>query len=141
MASVASVLDGCWEPARERQHHVPGEAGIWFLLFGDMAVFTMLFGVYLQYRAKQPDVFAQSQDTLHRDLGARNTLLLLASSLLVVLATRAVRGASRQLAPRLIVGAFAFGVGFIVSRHSSTTRCSPPDTRRRRTSSTCTTSC
>jgi nitric oxide reductase NorE protein len=113
MTSTATVVDEQGERA-PRQYHVPGEVGLWILLFGDMAVFAVLFAVYLQRRGQQPALFASSQDTLNRNLGALNTLLLLASSLLVVLATRAVRGASRARAPRLVAGAFAFGVGFIV---------------------------
>ncbi|WP_250292260.1 cytochrome c oxidase subunit 3 [Frankia sp. CiP1_Cm_nod1] len=96
-----------------REHHIPGEAGLWLLLFGDMTVFAVLFCVYLNQRGKQLEVFAHSQGTLNRDLGALNTLLLLSSSLLVVLATRAVRGAARRSAPRLLVGAIAFGLGFV----------------------------
>jgi hypothetical protein len=30
--------------------HVPGEPGIWVLLFGDLGLFTVLFAVYLQHR-------------------------------------------------------------------------------------------
>jgi heme/copper-type cytochrome/quinol oxidase subunit 3 len=34
---------------------VPGEPGIWILLFGDLALFTVLFSVYLMQRGKEPD--------------------------------------------------------------------------------------
>ncbi|MVU80791.1 cytochrome c oxidase subunit 3 family protein [Nocardia sp. ET3-3] len=94
--------------------HVPGEAGLWVLLFGDMLVFTMLFGVYLYQRRQQPRLFEEFQATVDRNLGTLNTLLLLVSSLLVVLATRAVRrSAQRHLAPRLLLGAITCGIGFV----------------------------
>ncbi len=99
-------------PARSR--HIPGEAGLWVLLFGDMTVFAVLFAVFLTHRGEQPAVFAASQGTLDRGFGAFNTLLLLTSSLLVVLATREVRGPSPERAPRLLTGAMACGAGFIV---------------------------
>lgn len=99
-------------PSVER--HVPGEPGLWILLFGDMALFTVLFAVYLVHRGAQPALFAESQATLNRALGATNTVVLLASSLLVVLATRAVRhDATRRYAPNLVLGAIACGLCFI----------------------------
>jgi nitric oxide reductase NorE protein len=97
-----------------RQRHVPGEAGLWVLLFGDMGVFALLFGIYLAHRGQQPDLFARSQNTLNRNFGALNTLLLLTSSLLVALATRAVRQEPRRDASRLMTGAFVGGLGFVV---------------------------
>lgn len=92
---------------------VPGEAGLWILLFGDMTVFAVLFAVYLQQRSRQPALFAASQATLSRGLGAAATLVLVSSSLLVVLATRAVRTDQRRFAPPLISGAIALGVTFV----------------------------
>lgn len=61
------------------------------LLFGDLGMFTIFFAVYLHNRGQQQELFAQSHDTLNRSFGAINTLVLLTSSLLVVLATRAFR--------------------------------------------------
>ena len=97
-----------------RERHIPGELGLWILIFGDMTVFAVLFGVYLHQRSLAPALFAHSQNTLNRDFGALNTLFLLCSSLCVVFATRAVRGAQRRYAPRLVVAAMAFGLAFIV---------------------------
>jgi len=101
-------------PVARQERHIPGEAGLWVLIFGDMTVFAVLFCVYLIQRGKQPVIFAHSQDTLNRDLGALNVLLLLSSSLLVVLATRAVRAGARRSTPRLLAGAITFGLGFVV---------------------------
>src|SRR5690348_6584780 len=77
-------------------------------------VFAALFGSYLYGRGIDPGLFARSQDTLNRNFGAANTLVLLASSLLVVLAWRAVGSPTyRHLAPRLLLSAVACGVGFV----------------------------
>lgn len=102
------------DESTDTKTRIPGEAGLWVLLFGDLTVFLVLFAVYLANRGKQPELFAQSQHALNRDLGALNTLLLLASSLFVVLATRAVRSPSHRHAPRLVLGAIAFGLGFVI---------------------------
>jgi nitric oxide reductase NorE protein len=96
------------------QRHVPGEPGIWVLLFGDMLVFTVLFTVYLGKRGANPDLFAQSQGALNRALGATNTLVLLTSSVLVVFATRALRSEQwRRYAHRLTLAGAGVGACFV----------------------------
>jgi nitric oxide reductase NorE protein len=95
--------------------HVPGEPGMWVLLFGDMAVFTVLFAVYLHQRGQETELFAQSQGQLNRTFGALNTLVLLFSSLLVVLATRAIRkDDARRYAHRLTLAGIGVGACFVV---------------------------
>jgi nitric oxide reductase NorE protein len=100
---------------RGRERHVPGEPGIWVLLFGDMVVFTVLFTVYLHQRGPKADLFAHSQDALNRNFGAINTLVLLTSSLLVVFATRALRRDDwRRYAHRLTLAGAAVGACFVL---------------------------
>lgn len=95
--------------------HVPGEPGIWVLLFGDMGVFTVLFVVYLHQRGANPELFARSQDLLNRAFGMTNTLVLVTSSLLVVLATRAFRRDDwRPYTLPLTIAAACVGACFVV---------------------------
>jgi len=97
------------------ERHVPGEPGIWVLLFGDMLVFTVLFTVFLHERGAKPELFAHSQAALNRALGATNTLVLLTSSLLVVLASHAMRRPPlRHFARRLTLGGALVGACFVV---------------------------
>jgi len=99
----------------QAMRHVPGEPGIWVLLFGDMAVFTVLFVVYLYQRGQEAELFAQSQAQLNRPFGALNTLVLLFSSLLVVLATLAMRkDDARRYAHRLTIAGIGVGACFVV---------------------------
>jgi nitric oxide reductase NorE protein len=91
---------------------VPGEVGTWVFIFGDMVVFAILFATYLYYRAQDPKLFTTSQQALHQTYGAINTLLLLLSSLLVVIAVRSVRRQMHHVAPWLILGAIACGIAF-----------------------------
>lgn len=106
------------EPTREKaakHKHVPGEEGAWIFILGDMCVFAVFFAVYLVQRSHAPALFAASQEHLNRNLGAINTLNLLLSSVLVVLAVRSMRmPAYRSLAPRFVLGAMFFGACFIV---------------------------
>lgn len=96
------------------KRRVPGEPGLWVFLFGDQIVFAVFFALYLYHRGQEPTRFLASQQRLNQDLGAINTVLLLASSLLVVLALRAIRQADGKGAPLLIGGAFAGGGAFAV---------------------------
>jgi nitric oxide reductase NorE protein len=91
--------------------HVPGEAGIWVFIFGDMVIFAVLFATFLYYRGKNVELFDRSQTALNQNYGAVNTVVLLVSSLLVVLAVRAVRK-RMPLAPQLVAGAIACGIIF-----------------------------
>src|ERR1700756_153830 len=80
--------------ATEREHkplrgRIPGEAGIWIFVAGDMLAFTIIFAVIVSGRMDQPAVFEHGRQTLHIQFGALNTLLLLGGSLLVVRAMRA----------------------------------------------------
>ena len=102
---------------RQAPTHLPGEEGTWIFIFGDMTVFALLFGVYLSARGADPALFNASQQHLSQSWGAVNTLLLLSSSLLVVTAIRALRYGIPHIAPKLIAGAFACGVGFAVVKY------------------------
>ncbi|ODQ96447.1 cytochrome c oxidase subunit 3 [Mycolicibacterium holsaticum] len=102
-------------PSGPSSPHIPGEPGIWIVLFGDLTMFTVIFVVYLHERGKAPSLFADSQAALNSTFGAINTLVLLTSSLLVVLATRAMQRENlRRWAPRLTIGAFAVGALFVL---------------------------
>ena len=99
---------------RAQAGHVPGEAGIWIFIFGDMAVFAVLFATFLVYRSKEVALFDSSQLHLNSTFGLINTLLLLVSSMLVVLAVSAVRRETPRPAALLIAGAIACGLAFSV---------------------------
>jgi nitric oxide reductase NorE protein len=65
-------------PPRERR--IPGEAGTWVFLFGDMLVFGVFFGTFLLARAGQPELFDRARETLHIGVGLADTLVLRAVS-------------------------------------------------------------
>lgn len=95
--------------------HVPGEPGLWILIFGDLCVFTILFCVQIYYRVREPQVFYQAQNSVNRGLGGLNTVLLLVSSLFVILVVRTARTERRaSAAAPSIAGALGCGALFIV---------------------------
>jgi nitric oxide reductase NorE protein len=101
------------------ERHLPGEEGTWIFILGDMTVFALLFGVYVDARAKDPLLFHNQQELLNQNFGAINTLLLLSSSLFVVTAIRALRSLNhRKLAPPLFAAAFVVGgCGFTLMKY------------------------
>ncbi len=94
--------------------HIPGEAGVWLLIFGEMSFFSSLFVAFLYYRGLEVASFTASQLALSKAVGLTNTLLLLTSSLFVALAVRAVSQGRTDAAPRLFRAALACGVGFML---------------------------
>jgi nitric oxide reductase NorE protein len=46
---------------------IPGEAGVWVFILGDLNVFAVFFIYFLVQRRKQPDLFAESQEVLNRN--------------------------------------------------------------------------
>lgn len=97
-----------------KERHLPGEEGIWFLIMGDLLVFTLLFAVFLHYRSLEVPLFNASSALLNQAFGIINTLFLLTSSLCVVLGLQAIRIGRQPLAPRFFTGALVFGIGFSV---------------------------
>lgn len=98
-------------PAHVRR--IPGEAGTWVFLFGDMVVFQIFFSTFLHARGKAPGLFDQSRRTLELGIGIANTVVLLTSSLLVATAMTALRRDARDPARRLVLGAASLGLVFV----------------------------
>jgi nitric oxide reductase NorE protein len=109
-AAAADMATPSVTPGRRR---IPGEAGTWIFLLGDMLVFGVFFATFMYERGLAPDVFDESRLTLSTSIGLANTLLLLTSSLLVVTAIRAIRSSEHLAARWLLVAALACGLAFV----------------------------
>ena len=98
----------------EAKTRIPGEPGVWLLIFGEMTVFAVLFASFL--RARHGDVagFLVGQAHLSKGIGIANTLLLLTSSLFVAKAVEAVRLGDTTRAPRLFASGLACAAGFVL---------------------------
>jgi nitric oxide reductase NorE protein len=80
-------------PAGEARgaRRIPGEAGLWVLIGGDLAAFSAFFLVFAYYRGLDPALFQSGHAQLDHGIGLANTLILLTSSLFVALGTVRVR--------------------------------------------------
>ena len=102
---------------KDRSEHLPGEAGIWVFILGDMTVFGLFFATFMFYRGQEAQVFADAQALLNQNWGAINTILLLVSSWWVVLGLNAVRLGRTALATRLYSAAWVCGFLFVVVKY------------------------
>ena len=94
----------------------PGTEGIWTFVFLDMAVFALMFLVYLSERVRLPDAFASGQAALNPLVGLLGTLFLLTSSWCMVEAVHAIRVVDRGKAGRWLTLSFALGSLFVVNK-------------------------
>jgi nitric oxide reductase NorE protein len=99
-------------PAKARDGHIPGEAGLWIFILGDMTLFAAILIVFLWERRSDPVVFEESAHQLIQPIGAVNTLVLLLSSYLVVCAVFAHRGGRYPQARRFVAGAVSCAAVF-----------------------------
>lgn len=79
------------EPDSAVHRRIPGEAGIWVLIGGELAAFSAFFLVFAYYRGLAPDDFQRGHLQLDHGIGLANTLILLTSSLFVALGAIRVR--------------------------------------------------
>jgi nitric oxide reductase NorE protein len=95
---------------------LPGEAGIWVFVAGDLTVFSLFFILLLVQRSGETSLFVESQRSLNQSIGALNTFLMLTSSLFVALAVKAARGGavSKPKARTLIAAAALPGFCFVL---------------------------
>lgn len=100
--------------AAARHRHVPGEAELWILVLGDLAVFTVFFGVLGWQHHTDPASYAAGQAGLDTGLGLLNTLLLLTGSALVATALTRARAGHWVAARGGYLLAIACGLGFVV---------------------------
>ena len=96
------------------RRHLPGEAGIWVLIGGDLLMFGVFFLTFIYYRSLDPAAYDGSQRLLDEALGLTNTLILLTSSWFVAMAARIVRGPAPRRAVPLIGVAMGLGLAFLI---------------------------
>lgn len=92
---------------------IPGEAGIWVLIGGELLGFAAFFMTFSYYRAYDPDGFDASHRMLNHGVGLINTMILLTSSLFVAFAVHRDRD-GRGGAGLWLRLALLFGVAFAI---------------------------
>ncbi|HXE40146.1 MAG TPA: cytochrome c oxidase subunit 3 family protein [Azonexus sp.] len=93
---------------------LPGDLAIWFFILAEMFAFAVFFASYAFARAHDVELFNTYQQTLDRNAGALNTLLLITASWFVVLAVQAAHRDDQKAISRNIALGFLCGGGFLV---------------------------
>jgi cytochrome c oxidase subunit III len=97
----------------EKQTHA-AHFGMWIFLASEVLLFAGLFALYAAYRAAFGPEFSAGVAHNNVAIGTANTAILLTSSLLVALSVYAVRLDRPEKAGRLLLGAIALGLAFLV---------------------------
>ena len=106
------MLIPSFDASQAQGKHLPGEAGIWIFVLGDMLLFSSFFVTYLIYREAEVLLYSESQLALNKNFGAINTLLLLLSSWFVAISVKQFRTRDFISSSRLIMAAMLCGIGF-----------------------------
>jgi len=92
---------------------LPGHPMMWVLILSEMVTFGLLLVSFAVAGAVQPAVFATGRAQLDPALGGINTLVLITSGWLAVLAVEARAAGSRRTARLLLAGAAGLGCAFV----------------------------
>ncbi len=93
---------------------MPGDFAIWIFIFAELLVFGIFFIIYAVTRIQNLEMFNQYQETLNREIGAVNTLLLITASYFVVLAVHAIRENRVDACVKWLYASLGAGGGFLV---------------------------
>ncbi|MFE3001617.1 cytochrome c oxidase subunit 3 [Nocardia sp. NPDC059246] len=112
--------DDVWadrEEAIAQKRWVPGEPGIWALIFTDLTVFTVYFIDVMYQWGDSPKAFAAGHDKINLTAGILNTFFLLTASLCVALGVHNLRQGRVPFSQRLFLGAGLAGAAFVVNKY------------------------
>lgn len=104
------------ESKAQANSQIPGEAGIWAFVAGDLLVFSVFFILIALGQKEQADIFNASRETLDLRFGIANTLLLLTGSLFVAIGVERCRDLHSGTDNRWFLLAMGCGVGFVINK-------------------------
>lgn len=97
-----------------KQQYDSGKLGMWIFLATEILMFGGLFCAYGVYRANHPEIFSYAHHYLDTNMGALNTVILIASSFTMAWAVRASQLGQKGLLVVLLALTFLGGCGFMV---------------------------
>ncbi len=93
---------------------LPGDFAIWIFIFAELLVFGIFFLIYAVVRAQNVELFNQYQNTLNREVGAINTLLLITASYFVVKAVHEIKKGNLSSCTNWLTASLGAGMGFLI---------------------------
>jgi nitric oxide reductase NorE protein len=109
MTAIATAL----RAEADAAERLPGYLAVWAVILAEMLLFGVLFASYAFTRVGNVEMFSFYQQTLDRNAGAINTLLLVTGSWFAVLAVQAAHRDDSRAASRNIALGFLCGAGFL----------------------------
>lgn len=101
---------------KNAERHMPGEAGIWVFIFGDMLVFSSFFIVFMVDRSRNVSLYSASQEHLSQFFGVLNTFFMLSSSWFVATAVIAARRNLGKITPVCFFLGWLCAFGFVINK-------------------------
>ena len=95
---------------------LPGDLAMWFFILMELTVFAILFIAFAVTRQIHPQMFIDGQATLHPIAGLINTIALISSSYMVVLAVNSVTSGNQHKARNYLLIAMLCAVVYLVSK-------------------------
>lgn len=93
---------------------LPGDLAIWFFIFAELLVFGIFFIVYSIQRLQHIELFNQYQQTLNKETGAINTVLLITASYFVVRAIQEIKKNNVDSCINWLYASMGMGFGFLL---------------------------
>jgi nitric oxide reductase NorE protein len=93
---------------------LPGDLAMWIFILAELLVFAIFFASYAFARSSNVELFNLYQETLNRDIGAANTIILITGSLFVVLAVQAIKDSNAIRCRNWLLAAVGAGGMFLV---------------------------
>lgn len=91
--------------------------GMWLFLAQEVLFFAGLFVAYGIFRTHYPEAFSVGSHLLNREMGALNTIILLASSLTAAMAVRSAQLGDQKWTGRYLLLTIGFAAGFMVVKY------------------------
>jgi nitric oxide reductase NorE protein len=95
---------------------LPGDAGVWIFITADVSAFGLFFMLFTWGRVHNTALYERSRQALDANIGLLNTLILLTSGWLMVLAVEAARQRSRTHTVRYLTAAMVVGSAFAATK-------------------------
>lgn len=105
------------EKAIAERRWVPGEPGIWALIFTDLGIFTVYFIDFMYNWGQRPDIFAAGHSALNLTVGILNSFFLLTASLFVALGVQTLRQGRVRVTEWIFLAAGASGACFVINKY------------------------
>jgi nitric oxide reductase NorE protein len=105
------------EDAIRHRKWVPGEPGLWALIFTDLGVFTTYFVIFMVEWQNHPAQWAEGHAAISLTAGILNTFFLLTASFFVALGIQTMRLGRIRLTQQLFLGAAISGALFVGNKY------------------------